>query len=561
MHDDNNTLTNLIKAKDPLIYVQTYEENALVAKVVEIARQAKVYNKFSPEIYTYSQVSGLQKINPASNDFDYNPKDIIPEVKNTLEALKYVQDMQYNLGTNKNALLAKLQKSNNKIGENAHNCMPSIFIFKDLHLNFNDRNVIRILRDLKEAYNAPNYCPIIITSPVLQLPIELEKLVTFYEFPLLTTKEIEAKLNCITSLLKLSDKEKHDLAVACSGLTERELKRAMSHSLAKHNSFKSLTADIHAEKLEIVKKNPALDIITPAHKLEDLGGCENFKAWIKQLKMITNPMAKAYGIPAPKAAMLVGLPGTSKTVSSEILADYLQMPLISLNMSQVMGSLVGQSEQQLANALKIAQSISPCVLLIDEMDKAIGGIQSSNSCDAGTLSRVVGQMLNFLQRDDTNVFTIMTSNDITQLPPELTRSGRVDAIWFFDLPTKTERREIINIYLRKAELNCTQETIDYMVTATDNFTGAELQAMVKGVLINTYTRQIALASANVNRNPILEDIEKAIGSTVTVYKANQARLAEFRTYAADRYLLASKPEISPVFSNHSPCQLPLAKIK
>jgi SpoVK/Ycf46/Vps4 family AAA+-type ATPase len=262
--------------------------------------------------------------------------------------------------------------------------------------------------------------------------------------------------------------------------------------------------------------------------------------WIKKVKEAMTPEAEAFGIPKPKGAMLVGVPGTSKTVSAEILASYLNIPLLSLDMAKVMGSFVGQSERQIANALRITKSVAPCILVLDEMEKILGGVQSSNSTDSGTLSRVMSQLLNFLQQDNTNVITIMTSNDVSQLPPELTRSGRIDAQWMFDLPNEFERGEIIEIYLKKNKLETDSNTFTYFTTATENFTGAEIKSAVKDAMINSFYRQKANSVENFTRSLTIEDIKSAIDNTVTVWKSNHEKIEAFRTYSKSRYLNASK---------------------
>jgi SpoVK/Ycf46/Vps4 family AAA+-type ATPase len=421
---------------------------------------------------------------------------------------------------------------------------PAIFVFKDFHLFLQDKDVLRMIRDIKENYGYPNYCPIVVTSPLLELPPELEKIFTYYEFPLMDKEEITEKFTTTLTNLRIEQSVIDSVIESSVGLTSREIERALYHSLAKNivsQNKKTVTPqDIHEEKIQIIKKSGALDFIRPEHTLDDLGGCDNFKLWIKKVKEAMTPEAEAFGIPKPKGAMLVGVPGTSKTVSAEILASYLNIPLLSLDMAKVMGSFVGQSERQIANALRITKSVAPCILVLDEMEKILGGVQSSNSTDSGTLSRVMSQLLNFLQQDNTNVITIMTSNDVSQLPPELTRSGRIDAQWMFDLPNEFERGEIIEIYLKKNKLETDSNTFTYFTTATENFTGAEIKSAVKDAMINSFYRQKANSVENFTRSLTIEDIKSAIDNTVTVWKSNHEKIEAFRTYSKSRYLNASK---------------------
>ena len=314
----------------------------------------------------------------------------------------------------------------------------------------------------------------------------------------------------------------------------------MCHSVAKYG-----TIDLQAlqeEKVQIVKKSGALDYLTPKQTLEDTGGYENLKVWIKELKNALDPEAKAYGVPQPKGAMLVGLPGNGKTMAAEVAANYLGIPLLSLDLAKIMGSFVGQSERQIANALRIAKACAPCILLVDEAEKVLGGSVSSNSTDSGTLSRVVAQILNFLQQEDTGVITIMTSNNVSELPPELTRSGRLDAQWYFGFPSPEERREILNIYLRKNNLNVTTNMLNKLVRDTNNYSGAEIKEVVKNLVVKSYYRQ-KNEGGELTRDITVDDIKKSVDSVIPIYVSSQEKIQQFVQFAKGRYRIASAEAI------------------
>ena len=542
-------LVNLFRSKDNLIFVKTYEENAFICEVCNAIRQINKSEggfKIPGDVYVYSRTRGLSKVDIMS-PIDYNPETIIKSVKNHMEALRFIEGIQYPSAAKTNNLMSNVKTGTNSPKEERGE--SSILIMKDMHLFFQDKDFLRLLRDMKEEYgDKAVYCPIIITAPVMDIPPELEKLFTVFDFDLMDKTEVRDYIEPLVKAVNNGKPEEEveraveDITNACMGLTQREIRRALAHSLAK-NSKKQIDAmDIHEEKLQIIKKSNGLDYVEPAHSIDDLGGCANFKEWIYRVKEAMSPEAKEFGIPQPKGAMLVGVPGTSKTVSSEILASYLNVPLVSLDMAKVMGSLVGQSERQVANALQIAKSVAPCVLLIDECEKIFGGYASSASCDAGTLSRVMGQLLTFLNSDNTGVITMMTSNDVSILPPELTRSGRIDCQWMFDLPTASERREIIDIYLRKNNLKCSGKELEYMVEHSENFTGAEIRSAVKDMLVNSFYRQKTGKAKSFTRNLTVDDIQKALDNTVNVYRSSREKIEAFRKLAANRYLNASKPE-------------------
>ena len=547
-----NKLVNLFRAKDNLLFVNTYEENALVKEICNASRlinEKKLTYNIPADIYVYTRPDGMYKLD-IMNPLELKPENHIKEVKNHLMALDFIDSLQNNVKKDKEDLMQMAGiESDSLRGKTEDKKGSSIFIFKDMHLYFGDKDFIRKIRNLKEEYgDKKTYCPIIFTAPVMELPPELEKIFTVFDFELMNRDDIRKMISPM--LIKLCKDKPVDevsetinsIASACMGLTEREITRALAHSLAKNNKEKIDRADIYEEKLQIIRKSNALDYIEPSHNIDDLGGCANFKEWIYKVKEAITPEAKEFGIPQPKGAMLVGVPGTSKTVSAEILASYLGVPLLSLDMAKVMGSLVGQSERQIANALRVAQAVAPCVLLVDEAEKAWAGHSSSSQCDAGTLSRTMGQLLAFLNKDDTGVITIMTSNDVSILPPELTRTGRLDAQWCFDLPNSEERREIINIYLKKNKLECGGKEFDYFVKQSENYTGAEIRGAVKEMLVACFYRQKNSNTAKFNRKLATSDIDAGLSSIVTIYKSSKEKIDGFREFAKTRYLNASKPK-------------------
>ena len=539
-------LKNLLRARDNLIYVNTYEDNEFIKDLCSVAHEACKENtafRSAPRIYLYTRADGLFELdpmNPMKIDMDKQVKG----VNNHMQALEFLWDIQNGGGIIGKSIMEMAGKASSR---NFQNEPPreTILVMKDMHLFFGDKDFLVKLRNMKGEYGDKKlYCPIIITAPVMDFPPELEKMFTVYDYCLMDTEEITKMIAPLVQSIEKGKSEAEierivsSLSGACLGLTEREIRRALAHSLAKNNKKCISTSDIYAEKLGIIKKTNALDYCEPSHTIDDLGGCANFKDWIYKVKEMLSGEARKFGIPQPKGAMLVGVPGTSKTVSAEILASYLNVPLLSLDMAKVMGSLVGQSERQIANALRIAQAAAPCVLLIDEAEKGFGGFQSSAQSDAGTLSRTMGQLLAFLAKDDTNVITIMTSNDVNSLPPELTRTGRLDAQWLFDLPDKDERKEIIEIYLKRFELCCSDEDKKLMVSESENFTGAEIRGAIKEMLISCFCRQ-KKAGAEPTRKLTREDILEGFKSVITVYKSSKEKIEAFRAFAKDRYLNAS----------------------
>lgn len=535
MRDSTYELLNIFSSKDPVVYVNTYEEAPLIRDIVEAVLNKKTNIE---QIYVYTRPSGLYSIDLLNPD-KYSEENIVKEVHNINQALEFIRSIQNNIDlSQKQNILNKLHGSDNEEQYQLQKKKTTLFIFKDLHMYLEDKDIIRYLRDLKEVAYNDTYCPILITAPLTNIPVELEKLCTYWEYPLMTKKELSLFINNILPEQYLKDKLE-DIVNACCGLTELEVMKALLHSYIKNNEVN--VRDIHDEKIQLVKKSGLLDYISPKYSLNDLGGCKNFKSWIMTVKESMQPEAKEFGIPTPKGAMLVGVPGTSKSASAEIMASYLNVPLLSLNMSKIMGSLVGQSERAMANALRIAKSIAPCVLLVDECEKNLGGINSSNTSDSGALARVFGSLLSFLQ-EDSGVIIMMTSNDVSQLPPELTRSGRIDKQWVFNLPTLSERKEIIKIYLNKSGLAYSDSKVKYIAENTVNFTGAEIKSAVKDILINSYYRQKKSGIEHPEKTFVSSDVNKAVSNTVTVWMSSKEKIQRFEKFTKNRYLNASAEE-------------------
>ena len=536
-------LATLFRARDVCIYAQTYEEEQLTEDICSLVTGVAPYKiDVDPEttdVYTYSRHEGLYCLK-TSEPFNKLVRKHIDDVKNIPQLFQFIRGKQDQIQTtnryNGFTELEDLEKEqSNSRDEEAPQSSASIFILKDMHLFF-DKEVIRAIRDLKENVMTRQYAPIIVTSPTLDLPCELEKIFTYFEYTTMDCEDCYDTIYVDASEAGFSDEEILGLARSCTGLTQREILRAFQHSIAAHGDIH--TKAVHDEKIQIVKKSGVLDFLTPKQTMEDTGGYENLKTWIRKLKTAMDPEAKSYGIPQPKGAMFVGLPGNGKTMAAEVIASYLDIPLLQLDLARIMGSFVGQSERAIANALRVAKACAPCVLLVDEAEKLFGGYKSSSGSDAGTLSRVLAQLLNFLQEDDSGVITIMTSNNVFELPPELTRSGRLDAQWYFGFPNTEERREIFEIYLRKNALNVPDNVLRYLVGETKNYSGAEIKDVVKNLVVNAFYRQ-KNEGKKPTRDISVDDAKKAIASVIPVYVSSEEKIKSFVQMAKGRYLTAS----------------------
>lgn len=551
----------LLASRDTCIYVRTYEENQFIKDLADILSGNAEYSIYPSEndnvdgqltsttegkdrnldnisVYVFTRFEGMYKIDLKAPDV-YSRRVYNKDIKNINQLFHFIQQ------TSNNAQIASdnfdfIETLSEATGEEQQQQEEprdhiNIFILKDLHMFF-DKDTIRMLRDIKEDLNETTYCPVIVTAPVVDIPCELEKLFTLFEYDAMDKQDIYNFLHDAASEVGYSEEAINDICSACIGLTEREIYRAISHSVADVGTVD--TKIIHDEKIQIVKKSGALDYLEPQQTLETTGGYDSLKTWIKELKIALTPEASKFGIVQPKGAMLVGLPGNGKTMTADIIANYLKIPLLKLDLARIMGSFVGQSERQIANALRIVKACRPCVLLIDEAEKLFGGYKSSSNTDSGTLSRVLAQLLNFLQEDNTGVITIMTSNDVFELPPELMRSGRLDAQWYFGFPDTDERREILNIYLEKNNLHVTENIFNYIIRTTRNYSGAEIKEIVKNLLVKSYFRQLQEGKTP-EREITVDDAKQAIASIVPIYQSSKEKIDSFTEMAKGRYRNAS----------------------
>jgi SpoVK/Ycf46/Vps4 family AAA+-type ATPase len=297
------------------------------------------------------------------------------------------------------------------------------------------------------------------------------------------------------------------------------------------------------EKENVIKKSGFLEYYHPKESMGDVGGLENLKDWLKKRGRGFNDDAVKYGLTNPKGILLLGVPGTGKSLVAKAIGNLWNFPLLRLDMGKIFGGIVGQSEGNIRGALSIAEAIAPSILWIDEIEKATSGMRSSGSTDGGTTSRVLGTFLTWMQERTKPVFVVATANNMSELPPELLRKGRVDEIFFVDLPAQTERQEIISIHLRRKNRDPSRFNIAKLAQDCAGFSGAELEEVVKEALFSAFDdggREITDA-----------DIGDAVRKTYPLSRTMREVIDNMRKWAKSRAVSASreKPEILPSENN------------
>ncbi len=492
----------LIRARYPILYVITSEEMRVQEVLVEIAarRQKKVFE------WTYS--SGIV---PAGASIQ-SQKGRNPATKEPLAALDLVIDQ----------------------------VEPAIFLFKDFH-PFLTRNNFAVIRRLKDiALHLRNSRKtIVLISPVMEIPAELDKEITVINFPPPAKEDLAALLDNAVGDLRESQQVEIDLdgegrerlLQAALGLTLGEAENVFAKIVVKNQRLSAEHVnEVFAEKQQIIRKSGLLEYYAAEEDFTRVGGLSVLKDWLNKRAMAFTAEAQAFGLPAPKGVLLLGVQGCGKSLCAKAVSRLWQLPLLRFDMGRMFGSLVGSSEENVRRAIAVAESIAPAVLWVDEIDKAFSGSQSSNVTDGGTTARVFGTFLTWLSEKSAPVFVVATANDVSQLPPELLRKGRLDEIFYVDLPLDEERAEILRIHLAKRNRNPDEFDLPALVAASREFSGAEIEQAIISALYDAFYAKQELGTAHVFT---------ALSQTVPLARTMAEKVTEQRNWAIGRARNAS----------------------
>jgi len=433
-----NEFVLLLKSRYPIIYICTNEEERIEYLMRYCAKKyvSRTYN-------SWDFVEGYQE----------NPNDSGFAARNPLEALELIEKMTSET--------------------------PALFVLKDYDNFLKDFSIIRKLKNLSRKLKTQPKNIVIISSEI-NIPDSLNEYVTLLEFPLPKYSEILEELNrLILSMQKQIDKEiVYNLATACQGLSLERIRRVLSKVIAKDGEINEKSPLlVLQEKRQIIQQTQLLEFCLTNKSLEDIGGLDNFKDWLKVRERAFSQEAINYGLPYPKGLLLVGVQGTGKSIAAKILAYEWKLPLLRLDFGRLFASLIGQSEQRVRKMIEIAEALSPCVLWVDEIDKAFAGAQSSG--DSGTTSRVLSTFITWLSEKTSPVFVVATANNIDYIPAEILRKGRFDEMFFVNLPTREEREDIFKVHLNKYRPEGVKNfQISLFSELTKEFSGAEIEQVV-----------------------------------------------------------------------------------
>ncbi len=501
--DFANELDLKIKADIPVIQIISYEWRRIHGFCVK----AGINNNRA--IYQWTNAMGIKKWDPI--DLEFKDED---DTNTPLEVLRWYQ-----------------------------NTMPeeSVLLMEDLHIYFDHtilhREIIGLIRSISRMLR--NHKTLILAQPIRKLPIELEKEVFVLEIPLPDTKILRTVLKQVIDEHKLNEElspedDWQKISEAALGLTELEARFTFKEIIIEQAKLTSKEISyVISQKEQIIKKSGILEYFHPSESLADVGGMELLKKWLKDRKGGFDPEAKDFGMTAPKGLLLLGIPGCGKSLIAKAIASEWGLPLLKFDLGKVYGGIVGESESNIRKALDIANTIAPSILWIDEIEKGLSGVSSSDQTDAGTTARVFGTLLTWMQEKEEPVFVVATANNIAQLPPELLRKGRFDDIFFVDLPAHQSRVEIWMIHLQKRLKGRYEEgmfDLNKLSKISSGYSGSEIEETINAGLYNAY---------NNNREIEVKDLEGALKEIYPLSKVMGENVTKLRQWAKVRARLAS----------------------
>ncbi len=323
------------------------------------------------------------------------------------------------------------------------------------------------------------------------------------------------------------------LLQAALGLTLGEAENVFAKIIVKDGRLSGEHInEVFAEKQQIIRKSGLLEYCAASESFAEVGGLAVLKDWLNKRALAFSPEARAFGLPVPKGLLLLGVQGCGKSLCAKAVSTQWQLPLLRFDMGRMFNSFIGSSEENVRRAIAVAESVAPAILWVDEIDKAFAGSQGSGASDGGTTARVFGTFLTWLSEKQAPVFVAATANDISQLPPELLRKGRLDEIFFVDLPAVEERLEVFRIHLQKRGRDPAAFDLEALAEASLDFSGAEIEEAINSGLYDAFYAREQLTTPHVLT---------ALGQTVPLARTMAEQISHLRAWAEGRARNASVP--------------------
>lgn len=413
-----------------------------------------------------------------------------------------------------------------------------VIVFKDIHHYLEEPEVISLLKQLVNKINLGADFSIIFLSPIVKIPKELEKFITIIEAEYMGYDAIRKEIVDFIEyqeLPKVADKLLDELAMAFKGLTKFEINNLLALAYANDGELTRADLDlIFEQKKQMIMKSGILEMVNVKESVDDIGGLENLKEWFaKKAKVIKNiHEAEKFGVDMPKGVLIAGVPGCGKSLNAKVASTLFEVPLLRMDMGRLMGKYVGESEGNMRRAIALSEAISPCVLWIDELEKAFAGINGHGGSEVTV--RLFGNFLTWMQDKESPVFVVATANNIMDLPPELMRKGRFDEIYFVGLPKADERKKILQIHIKKRRpKDLAGIDLDKLVGKTEGYSGADLEGVVKDAVEDAF--------ANGKQAVTTDDILRMIKNTHSLSEIMKEPLEKMnKEYKERKFKNASK---------------------
>ena len=478
MKETIETLALNIEARYPFVYLLTWEEDRAQKAIAQVAKTTK------RELWTWSAILGLQC-----------GKKSLPDTATADAAL--------------DAILALTE--------------PALVLMHDFHHHIKAPLIQRRMRDLSAVLARRQQC-LILLSPIAVVPRELEKDIVVLDLPLPGLKEVARLFHQLMRERKIDvDLELFERFVKASlGLTAEEIQRVYRKVLLRNHALgEEQLAEVIAEKSNIIRRSEFLEFHDLSMSMNDVGGLEQLKDWLRSRDQSFTEKARKYGLPQPKGLFLLGVQGCGKSLTAKAVADLWKVPLLRLDVGALVQETTGVDEG-LRHTISLAESMAPVVLWVDEIEKAFAGVDGDGGAAA---ARLFGNFVTWLQEKTKPVFVIATANNVRALPPELLRKGRFDEIFFVDLPNIHERQTIFEIHIRRRRRDPKAFDTWELAEATEKFSGAEIeQAVIDGMFLSFAD----------DREVATRDILHSVRETVPLAVTMDQSIKELKEWARDR---------------------------
>jgi hypothetical protein len=417
--------------------------------------------------------------------------------------------------------------------------IEAVFVLKDFHRHMDNPVVVRRLRDVGQKFSA-NRRTLVLTAPAIEMPPELASLVEFLDLPLPDRdrlreiiRETYTRLAGTHTLkLQLDANGVDAMAANLRGLTEEAAERAISQTVVGRLALSpDCITDVLDAKKSLLKRSEMLEFVDATDNMASVGGLDNLKRWLEQRRGAWDEGALKFGLDPPKGVIILGVQGCGKSLCARAVAGEWKLPLVKFDTAAVYDKFIGETEKRIQKVFRVAEGLAPCVLWIDELEKVFAGSgPDSASADAGVSSRLLASFLSWMQERKAAVFVAATCNNVSVLPPELIRKGRFDELFFVDLPSAAERKQIFSIQLTKRKRNPTDYDLDRIAAAAKGFSGAEIESAVQTALYAAFAGKQELSN---------EDLLTALASTVPLSITRAEEIADLRAWARQRAVWAS----------------------